>query len=46
MSRSREAEIHIMIGKTRTSLKIPPEPLTSVIASLGESDESGEEIED
>lgn len=46
MSRSREAEIHVMIGGRRTSLKIPPEPLTSVITSFGETDETGEEIED
>ncbi len=46
MSRSREAEIQIRIGRTRSYLLIPPEPLTNVIASFGESDESGEEIED
>jgi predicted transcriptional regulator len=46
MSRSREAEIQIRIGKTRTNLTIPPEPLTNVITSFGEADETGEEIED
>ncbi len=36
ISRSREAEIQIKIGKTRTYLMIPPEPLATVIASAGE----------
>ncbi|MFQ6107802.1 MAG: winged helix-turn-helix transcriptional regulator [Thermoplasmata archaeon] len=34
MSRSREAEIQIKIGKTRSQLVIPPEPLANVIASV------------
>lgn len=37
MSSSREAEIQIKIGKTRTFLMIPPEPLATVIASASGS---------
>lgn len=36
MSRTREAEIQIRIGRTRSFLYIPPEPLTNVIVSVGE----------
>ncbi|MFQ5911161.1 MAG: winged helix-turn-helix transcriptional regulator [Thermoplasmata archaeon] len=36
MSRSREAEIQIKIGRTRGYLMIPPEPLANVIASVSE----------
>jgi predicted transcriptional regulator len=46
MSSTREAEIQIRIGRTRSNLAIPPEPLTNVITSFGEADERGEEIED
>jgi hypothetical protein len=46
MSRTREAEIQIRIGKTRSTIAVPPEPLTNVIASFGEPDENGKEVED
>lgn len=36
MSKSREAEIQIRIGKKRSYLMIPSEPLTNVIASVSE----------